>query len=164
MLPTLTFEIPEGKEWKYEVKYDGFRALLTWNGQLELNSRNGKPLLSLFPEISEFLKKERKKIKPFLPMVFDGEIVFLENDYKSNFNHVQTRGRMRSQPKIAERAEQFPCRLLLFDVIVLKGKDVRSMPYSNRKQLMESFFSGGRFTNTPGSKKQQARSNGTLLR
>ncbi|GIN60916.1 bifunctional non-homologous end joining protein LigD [Robertmurraya siralis] len=140
MLPTLTFEIPEGKEWKYEVKYDGFRALLTWNGQLELNSRNGKPLLSLFPEISEFLKKERKKIKPFLPMVFDGEIVFLENDYKSNFNHVQTRGRMRSQPKIAERAEQFPCRLLLFDVIVLKGKDVRSMPYSNRKQLMESFF------------------------
>ncbi|MGG0716888.1 DNA ligase D [Robertmurraya massiliosenegalensis] len=140
MLPTLTFEIPEGKEWKYEVKYDGFRALLKWNEKVELESRNEKPLLALFPEISDFLNREREKIEPFLPLLFDGELVFLDNDYKSNFSHVQTRGRMRSQTKITERANHSPCHLLLFDVLVLKGKKINSEPYGKRKELLKSFF------------------------
>lgn len=55
MLPSLTFNIPEGVDWYYEVKYDGFRAILEWNvNNLTLTSRNGKPLLALFPEIELF--------------------------------------------------------------------------------------------------------------
>lgn len=45
MLPSLTFDLPVHPDWYYEVKYDGFRAILEWNGQgIELTSRNGKTL------------------------------------------------------------------------------------------------------------------------
>lgn len=50
MLPTLSAEPPKGKEWQYEVKYDGFRAFLIFrNGEVQLISRNGKDLLFSFP-------------------------------------------------------------------------------------------------------------------
>lgn len=56
MLPTLTFDAPKEKEWLFEAKYDGFRAILHWDKELRLTSRNDKPLLDLFPEIKAFWK------------------------------------------------------------------------------------------------------------
>src|SRR4051794_21575679 len=45
-------ELPEGQEWAYEPKYDGFRALAFVDGDnLFLQSRNGKPLARYFPEL-----------------------------------------------------------------------------------------------------------------
>lgn len=140
MLPSLTFEIPQGEDWRYEVKYDGFRALLYWDKKIELVSRNGKSLLELFPEINDFLQKNQEKIKPFLPLALDGELVYLENPFKSNFGIVQVRGRMRSEARILEKAMNAPCRLVIFDILQLKGIDVTSKPYSERKELLHSFF------------------------
>lgn len=54
MLPTLTFDVPEEKEWLFEAKYDGFRGILHWDKEPRLTSRNDKPLLNLFPEINTF--------------------------------------------------------------------------------------------------------------
>lgn len=56
MLPTLTFEVPAGDDWLFEVKYDGFRAMLEMADTITLTSRNGKDLLPLFPEIEQYLK------------------------------------------------------------------------------------------------------------
>lgn len=155
MLPTLTFEIPDGEEWTFEVKYDGFRALLNWNETLEISSRNGKPLLALFPEISDFLQSKKAEIEPYLPLILDGEIVYLDNDYKSNFSHVQTRGRMRSVAKINEKAEHSPCHLLVFDVLVLNGKAVSSEPYEKRKGLLKTLFQDLGFPSKPDHKNKQ---------
>jgi len=49
MLPTLTFDVPEEKEWLFEAKYDGFRAILHLDKEPRLTSRNDKPLLHIFP-------------------------------------------------------------------------------------------------------------------
>jgi bifunctional non-homologous end joining protein LigD len=140
MLPSLSFDIPAGDDWRYEVKYDGFRALLSWDSEIKLASRNARSLLEIFPEIEEFLLANKEKIKPFLPLQFDGELVFLENPYKSNFGSIQTRGRMRSETKIAEKAKQSPCHLLIFDVLQMKGKNVTTEAYSKRKEILKSFF------------------------
>lgn len=140
MLPTLAFDVPIGNDWAYEVKYDGFRAIFEWGKEMNLTSRNGKPLLHLFPEIEAFFYSRRKQFEPFLPLTLDGELVILQNQYKANFKEIQIRGRMRSKERIKEKSLTQTCRLLIFDLLQLTGKSYSSLPYSERKHELENFF------------------------
>lgn len=141
MLPSLSFEIPKGKDWLYEVKYDGYRAILHWDKEISLISRNGKHLLKLFPEIQAFLEKNKEKFTPFLPLVLDGELVSLENQFKANFKSIQVRGRMRSDNRIAEQAQLSPCHLLLFDCLMINGKSLLNKTYELRKEKLTELCS-----------------------
>ncbi len=140
MLPTLTFECPKGDEWRYEVKFDGFRALLVWDQGIKLISRNGKSLLENFPEIEAYLQKNQELFRPYLPLTFDCELVVLENSYRANFGAIQIRGRMRSAERIRETAERDPCRLMIFDILKLKGEDLTRLVYHKRRKVVENFF------------------------
>ncbi|MGX6444101.1 DNA ligase D [Neobacillus sp. K501] len=141
MLPTLTFELSGKPDWLYEVKYDGFRAILEWNpSNITLTSRNGKPLLQQFPEIEEFLLKNEKQFKPLIPLMLDCELVSLENPYKANFAHIQVRGRMKAEKKITETASKSPCHLMVFDILMLKGKSLCSFPFHQRKAELIKVF------------------------
>ncbi len=145
MLPSLTFDLPVRPDWQYEVKYDGFRAILTWNADgIELMSRNGKDLLPQFPEIKEFLMRYESQLRPFIPLQLDGELVYLENTHKANFSAIQVRGRLKSEKKISEQAKNSPCRLMVFDVLIFKGKGTSGEPFHKRKKtLLELFRSIG---------------------
>ncbi|WP_370222238.1 DNA ligase D [Cytobacillus sp.] len=140
MLPTLTFDVPEEKEWLFEAKYDGFRAILHLDKEPRLTSRNDKPLLHLFPEIKAYLEQNKDKFEPYLPLTLDGELVFLENAYKAHFGSIQVRGRMRSEKKIQEKAKTAPCRLLIFDILMVKGKKMTDNVYASRKAELEALF------------------------
>ncbi|WP_079510298.1 DNA ligase D [Mesobacillus jeotgali] len=140
MLPTLAFETPQGNDWRYEIKFDGFRALLTWETKIELTSRNGKPLLPLFPELTEFLMANKEKFLPHLPLTFDAELVYLENPFKANFGAIQIRGRMRSQERIKSESARNPCRLMVFDLLELKGKSLKGESYDDRREKLRSLF------------------------
>ncbi|MBY0121308.1 DNA ligase D [Bacillus sp. S/N-304-OC-R1] len=142
MLPSLSFEAPKGEDWQYEVKYDGFRAILKWNHhEITLESRNGKSLLEIFPEIKAFLHSQSEHFRPFLPLTLDGELVFLENAYKAHFGQIQVRGRMRSEKRIHEKSNSSPCHLLIFDILETQGKSIIHEDYFSRKQkLMEIFL------------------------
>ena len=75
-------ELPEGNEWVYEPKYDGFRALAFVDGKdLYLQSRGGRPLLRYFPEL-EF---------PEGRYVLDGELVILDSEGREEFDALQNR-------------------------------------------------------------------------
>lgn len=141
MLPTLTFDRPAKPEWFYEVKYDGFRAILDWNKNgIELTSRNGKSLLPQFPEIKKFLLSFQHEFEPFLPLQMDGELVWLENPYKASFSTIQVRGRLKAGKKIAEQAENSPCRLMVFDLLIKAGKPLYSLEFSKRKEELINLF------------------------
>ncbi|MBU8771153.1 DNA ligase D [Cytobacillus oceanisediminis] len=140
MLPTLTFDVPEEKEWLFEAKYDGFRAILHLDKEPRLTSRNDKPLLHIFPEIKDFLEQNKDKFESYLPLTLDGELVFLENAYKAHFGSIQVRGRMRSEKKIQEKAKTAPCRLLIFDILMVKGKKMTDKEYFTRKTELEALF------------------------
>jgi bifunctional non-homologous end joining protein LigD len=140
MLPTLAFDIPKGDEWRYEIKFDGFRAILSWDSEILLTSRNGKPLLSIFPEIQDFLLSHKEHFKPFLPLELDAELVFLENEYKANFGAIQVRGRMRSKERIDFIAKKNPCRLMVFDLLKIKGKSMIDQSYQMRRIELENLF------------------------
>jgi bifunctional non-homologous end joining protein LigD len=150
MLPSLTFALPTKPGWVYEVKYDGFRAILNWNTNgIEITSRNGKPLLPQFPEIKDFLLKHEKQFKPFLPLQLDGELVYLENPFKANFSTIQVRGRLKSKRKINEEAQLAPCRLMVFDALMISGRQVYSSKYTLRKEVLMNLFKQLNFNNNP---------------
>jgi bifunctional non-homologous end joining protein LigD len=76
--------LPEGPEWAYEFKLDGYRALgLKNHGSSQLISRNGKDLSSRFPAITAALKG--------LPddTIVDGEIVAIDAAGRPSFNDLQ---------------------------------------------------------------------------
>jgi bifunctional non-homologous end joining protein LigD len=141
MLPSLTFDLTISPDWLYEVKYDGFRAILTWDKSgIKLDSRNNKTLLPQFPEIEEFLLRHKEDFKPFLPLKLDGELVILETPYMANFSAIQVRGRMKSEKKIIETANKTPSRLMLFDVLLLAGRPLTSLPFLKRKSELLKMF------------------------
>ena len=141
MLPTLSFTVPERPHWFYEVKYDGFRAILTWDDdKIEINSRNEKSLLGLFPELNDYFNANEARFRPFFPLELDGELVLLENEYKANFSAIQTRGRMKSQQKIRSLASSKPCRFLVFDLLTINGISFKKIPYIKRKERLQDLF------------------------
>ncbi|MGX9135195.1 DNA ligase D [Rummeliibacillus sp. JY-2-4R] len=139
MLLTQTDEIPVGEEWTYETKYDGFRCILNWEEEPVLISRNGKVLNPQFPEIIDYLQEKKELFSPYLPIQLDGELVFLINNFQSDFSQVQLRGRMRSQNSIEKHARAFPCHLIVFDVLQTNGKDLTSQPLTARKAKLQQF-------------------------
>ena len=141
MLLTSTDSLPNGNDWIYEVKYDGYRCILHLeeNGPIFI-SRNGKELTHLFPEIVQFCNEQYERIAPLLPITLDGEIVYLVNNFKSNFSIVQSRGKMRAKKTITEASKTFPCSLIVFDVLRYKGKDLTQSQLTERKKVLTDIF------------------------
>src|SRR5437764_1299913 len=86
MLAKLSREMPEGGDLVFEPKWDGFRCIVFRDGDdVELGSRNERPLTRYFPELIEALKAE-------LPdrCVLDGEIV-IATDHGLDFDALQLR-------------------------------------------------------------------------
>src|SRR5262245_66449427 len=76
MLALLSREIPKGKEWLYELKFDGFRSIVFWDGkQMFIQSRDLKSLNVYFPELEEKLRSNLST-----PCILDGEIVIAGSD------------------------------------------------------------------------------------
>ncbi|MGE7878610.1 DNA ligase D [Peribacillus muralis] len=135
MLPTYYPKAPNANDWRYEVKYDGFRAVLTIDSDtISIESRNEKELSQLFPEVKTFIKE--MDLETYLPLQLDGELVWLTNQAKADFFQMQWRGRLRNQSLILENAHYSPCRFIAFDLLRIKGKDVRDTSMEKRLELM----------------------------
>lgn len=141
MLPTLNSEIPIGPDWIYETKYDGFRAILSIDSSsIQLISRNEKPLNDTFPEIIKEVSQLLQKLEPFLPLMLDGEIVYLTSKHFSDFERLQIRGRLKNIDKINAAATEFPCAFLAFDLLEINGKSLQSKSLKVRKNELKSLF------------------------
>ncbi|PLS17088.1 DNA ligase D [Bacillus sp. M6-12] len=142
MLPTPSSVPPMGAQWTYEVKYDGFRAILTVGQDMDVTliSRNGKQLVDIFPEISFFIKENAEMLADLVPFQLDCELVWLSSPFSSDFSEIQWRGRLRAKHKIDEAMLLSPCRLIAFDLLEIKGKPVTASTYTERKKLLTNFF------------------------
>lgn len=141
MLLTAATDIPLGKNWLYEAKYDGFRCILEWESDTPiLMSRNGKILNQMFPEIISFCHEILEEIRPFLPLSLDGELVYLTNNFQSNFSIVQLRGRMRTEKVITKHVQEFPCHYVIFDLLTYKGVRQTDFSMTIRKEKLQELF------------------------
>ena len=113
----LAAELPAGDGWQYEPKWDGFRCLAKRDGgEVELISRNGRPLGRYFPDLVEALSK--LELNRFL---LDGELIIPVGDVLS-FDALQLRLHP-AESRVRKLAAQSPAELMLFDLLALDGKD-----------------------------------------
>src|SRR3954454_7680184 len=90
-------KLPEGDDWVYEIKFDGFRGLAIKNGSaVQLLSRNNKDLGSKFPTVLRALQK-----LPCDKLMLDGEVVALDEQGRSSFQLLQTVGERPSDAGLA---------------------------------------------------------------
>ena len=111
MLAEIAHELPEGDGWLYEPKWDGFRALVFWDGrQLLVQSRDLRPLNRYFPELEAGLRRA-------LPAacVLDGEVV-IAGAQGLDFEALQQRIHPAAS-RIALLARQTPAEFVAFDLL-----------------------------------------------
>ncbi|AXF57626.1 DNA ligase D [Salicibibacter kimchii] len=127
-------ELPEGKQWHYELKYDGYRAQLVWDGSTcSLFSRNHNHLEKQFPEIMDTCCRHFPKKTVHL----DGEIVLLQNPGLADFHALKRRHRLRSQTSIHAESYKRPACFLVFDILVSDDRDMKNESYLKRKQELK---------------------------
>ncbi len=132
MLAKLEPEIPAGALWHYEPKWDGFRALVFFDGdEVYLQSRDLKPLGRYFPELEVALKQALPG-----PMVLDGEIV-IATDHGLDFGTLQ----MRIHPaesRVRMLARETPSSFVAFDMLADGAQDLRTAPFGERRKRLEA--------------------------
>src|SRR6188508_2508941 len=126
----LVRELPEGDEWQYEPKWDGFRGLLeNASGELRLWSRNARPLLRYFPELAP--------LGDGLPprSAIDGEIVIVRNGVL-DFDSMQTRLHP-AESRVRKLSAEIPARFVAFDLLVWKGEETWRETLVKRRARLE---------------------------
>jgi bifunctional non-homologous end joining protein LigD len=120
--------------WLFELKWDGFRAtaMIDSDGNVDLKSRNGKDLLTKFPELGQIGEAFES-----LPIVVDGEIVSLDASGKSSFQRLQNRiESVRRKGRPSTEALTY----VAFDLLFADGRDLRDEPLEERKKLLEQLL------------------------
>jgi ATP-dependent DNA ligase len=131
----LVGRLPEGRDWRYEPKWDGFRCLAYKQGNaVTLRSKSGRPLERYFPDIVRVLEKLRPKT-----FVLDGELL-VEGNAGYSFSDLQ----MRLHPaasRVNMLAQKQPATFVMFDILETdKGVDVMGAPFAERRRLLDSFW------------------------
>jgi len=120
--------LPEGDDWMYEVKLDGYRALLLKKGdQIQIRSRNDKDLTRTYPGVAAAARQLRAE-----QAVVDGEIVAVDRDGRPSFQALQHRG---SHP---DHAIVF----YAFDLVHLSGEDLTGAPLEARRAALSRMLDG----------------------
>lgn len=128
--------IPDGEEWQFEPKWDGFRCLAFQDGDaVELMSKSGKPLARYFPEIVEALLALREEW-----FVLDGELVVPVGEVLS-FAALQLRLHPAAS-RIEKLSRETPAQLMLFDCLQWGATDLTDAPLPERRAALERFMKG----------------------
>jgi len=131
MLAKLAEALPEGGGFLYEPKWDGFRAIVfRRESDLFIQSRDLRPLDRYFPELRDALL-----VNLPLDCVVDGEIV-IPTTHGLDFNALQLRLHPAAS-RVAKLAKDIPSAFVAFDVLAIDGRDVRELPQSDRRTLLE---------------------------
>ena len=126
--------IPPGAS--YEPKWDGFRSICFRDGdEVELGSRNERPMTRYFPELVASLKEE-------LPerCVIDGEIV-IATHAGLDFEALQQRIHP-AVSRVTMLSERTPASFIAFDLLALGDDDYTSRPFAERRAALERALTG----------------------
>jgi ATP-dependent DNA ligase len=119
----LVEKIPEGQEWQYEPKWDGFRCLVFRDGKkIELQSKSGQPLTRYFPELVEVFSR----LEPD-QFVLDGEIA-VPVDHHFSFDDLLQRIHP-AESRVRKLAREIPALFIAFDLLVdERGRELIDRP------------------------------------
>src|SRR3954471_668150 len=122
MLLKRTEKLPESNEWLYELKHDGYRGIaFKTGGKLYLWSRHDNDFSLRYSIIAKALSALPNET------VVDGEIVAFDESGKPSFNTLQNHG-----------SSGVPLVYVIFDVMILAGRDITKEPLEARQRLLET--------------------------
>jgi len=132
MLAKSQEELPLGYGWRYEPKWDGFRAIVTRaeDGSVAIDSRGDRPLGRYFPELVGLLEAQ-----PPASYVMDGEIVMVSHGVM-DFETLQLRLHPAAS-RVNKLAGEIPATLVAFDLLELDGLDLRPATTDERRAQLE---------------------------
>ena len=123
-LARLVGTVPEGEDWLYEVKYDGYRILAFLEGNnVRLQTRSGNDYTDRFPEVANSLID----LAAGRAMVLDGEVAVTDVHGRTDFQALQN---YMKAPKGKN------CIYIVFDLLALDGADLRGQRLIDRKEAL----------------------------
>ena len=131
MLAKATDSLPEGDDLLFEPKWDGFRCIVFRDGdQVELGSRNERPLTRYFPEVVDAVRAQ-------LPerCVVDGEIV-IAGEHGLEFEALLQRIHP-AESRVKKLAAEWPASFVAFDILALDDRNLCDEPLSERRKVLE---------------------------
>ena len=121
MLLLRTEKLPQGSDWTYEIKLDGYRALaIKSDGKVQLRSRNDNDFTIRYAPVAAALHGMPNET------VLDGEVAALDEEGRPSFNLLQNYGYSKT-----------PLVYFVFDLLVPSGRNVMTEPLSERRALLE---------------------------
>ncbi|HXR54987.1 MAG TPA: ATP-dependent DNA ligase [Acidimicrobiales bacterium] len=136
MLAKLVSELPEADGLRYEPKWDGFRSIVfRCDDEMELSSRNSRPLTRYFPELVESLAAA-------LPdrCVIDGEIVIAGAgglDFEALLQRIHP-----AESRIKRLAGETPASFVAFDLLAQDDENLCGLPFAERRSRLEALLPG----------------------
>jgi ATP-dependent DNA ligase len=136
MLAKAVRDIPPGMH--YEPKWDGFRTIVFRDGdEVELGSRNERPMTRYFPEVVE-------SVKANLPprCVVDGEVVIIRGsrlDFEALLQRIHP-----AESRVNLLARETPASFVAFDLLALGDESLMEEPFNVRRRRLESMMAGAR--------------------
>ncbi|MFB9273357.1 DNA ligase [Cohnella cellulosilytica] len=144
MKPIIPFEpirsdsVPSGKQWIYQVKWDGVRILPYFDGaQIRLFNRHLNERTMQFPELTDRSYFEASSI------ILDGEVIALAADGKPSFHEVMRRDGVRRADRVAMARHEVPINYMVFDILYLDGDWLTDRPLRERQLLLSEVLVPG---------------------
>jgi bifunctional non-homologous end joining protein LigD len=126
----------DSKEWVFEVKWDGVRAILFKNNNnIQIQSRNGNDITRLYPEIVNAAKLSLRDGKS---TIIDGEIVVLNEKGVPDFHTHQHRMHIQNPHEIMSLSVKNPSTYYVFDILYNENENLEGLGYLERRQLLSS--------------------------
>jgi bifunctional non-homologous end joining protein LigD len=131
MLATAAPEPPRGADWAYEMKWDGYRAIVeARGGRVRIASRRGLDATARYPELQPLAEATT-----VADLVLDGELVVLDDAGRPSFAAIQQ--------------HRDPATLMIFDVLRVDDRDVTPLSWQERRRLLERLALRGPTWQTP---------------
>jgi bifunctional non-homologous end joining protein LigD len=132
-----TADVSSG-EWLFELKWDGFRAIVSGSGgEIRLTSRSGIDMTPTYPELAD------PRYWPDHDFVADGEIVALSKNGRPSFELLQKRMNLFKPGDVERARAAVPVQLMVFDLLYDAGShgsaDLTSLPLSERRDSLSTF-------------------------
>jgi ATP-dependent DNA ligase len=136
-------QLPEGEEYVYEIKLDGFRCLAFVDGEeIYLQSRSGKELGRYFPELAT------PGSLPAGRYVIDGEIVVRDERGREDFDALGQRIHPAAS-RIERLSAETPAVFVAFDLLAREDEVLLDAPFVERRAALEQLLAGKPFADSP---------------
>ncbi|MDP9376461.1 MAG: DNA ligase D [Actinomycetota bacterium] len=133
------------RDWGFEVKWDGVRALAySQPGRLRLESRNANDITARYPEL-----KPLNRALSSHEVVLDGEVVAMDEEGRPSFERLQHRMHLTGDAQVRRRSLEIPVVYVIFDLLFLDGHLITEQPYEQRRAALDQLALAGTHWQVP---------------